>query len=44
MASLIIYRVTLEKWLKSAYIVLICGLYDGYGAADVRVYAGMFTL
>lgn len=29
MTSLIHFRVTPEKWLESAYNVLICSLYDG---------------
>lgn len=41
---LIHFRVTLEKWLESACSVVICGLYDGIGAAVVRLYAGRFTL
>lgn len=27
------FRVTPGKWLELAYIVLICGLFDGIGAA-----------
>lgn len=37
------FGVTPGKWLESAYIVLICGLYDGIGAAGARVYTGRFT-
>lgn len=43
MDSVIIFMTTPEKWLELAYIVLICGLYDGGGAADARVYPGRFT-
>lgn len=38
-----IFMTTPEKWLELAYIVLICDLYDGVGAADARVYHGRFT-
>lgn len=43
MASLIHFRVTFGKWLESACSAVICGLYDGIGAAGARVYAGRFT-
>ena len=43
MDSVIIFMTTPEKWLELAYIVLICGLYDGGGAAGARVSPGRFT-
>ncbi len=43
MDSVIIFMTTPEKWLKSACSAVICGLYDGGGAAGARMYPGRFT-
>lgn len=47
MDSVIIFMTTPEKWLESAYIVLICGLFAvcmiGSAAADIIIRGGGFT-
>ena len=47
-ASLIHYQGNVWKvariGLQRGYLWLVCGLYDGIGAAGIRVHAGRFTL
>ncbi len=43
--TLLGYGCKTAKWTDYCVVWrVICGLYDGMGAASARVYAGMFTL